>query len=90
MVRVEKPTKEKLEQLGAEKWPIWTKEVSVFEWYYDETEICYILEGEAEVKTEDGKIYHIEPGDLVTFQRGLKCVWSVRKPIRKHYNFLRS
>ncbi|AEH51120.1 cupin domain-containing protein [Pseudothermotoga thermarum] len=88
MVKIERPTQEQLRQLGVKNWPIWSKEVSVFDWYYNETEICYILEGEVEVTTEDGKVYHIKPGDLVTFQKGLKCVWNVKKPVRKHYNFL--
>lgn len=86
-VKIKVPTKEELEQLNVSSWPIWTKEVSEFDWYYDETEICYILEGEVEVETKDGKVYKIKAGDLVEFPKGLSCRWKVIKPVRKHYNF---
>ena len=31
--------------------------------------------------------FDIEPGDLVTFPKGLKCVWDVKEAIRKRYTF---
>ncbi len=86
-IQVEKPTEEKLKSLGVSSWPIWEKEVSRFDWYYSEKETCYILEGEVTIETADGKNVDIKKGDLVVFPRGLKCVWDIKKPIRKHYNF---
>jgi uncharacterized protein len=68
-------------------WPVWTKEISKFDWFYDSDEECLILEGDFTVHTDEGD-YTISPGDFVTFKKGLKCFWDVRKPIRKHYNFL--
>jgi uncharacterized cupin superfamily protein len=44
------------------------------------------LEGEVTVKTEEGD-YEIKAGDFVTFAKGLKCTWIVKKQVRKHYNF---
>ena len=85
-VGVEKPTSEKLNALKVFSWPIWTKEVSSFDWYYDEKEICYFLEGEVTVKTADGEVA-FGKGDLVTFPQGLKCVWNIKKAVRKHYKF---
>jgi len=85
-IKVEKPTPEKLKELGVDSWPIWEKEVSEFDWYYDTNETCYFLEGEVEVTTEDGEKVVIKKGDLVTFPKGLKCRWKVVKPVRKHYN----
>ncbi len=39
-IRVEKNAPEaRLAELGCRKWEIWTKEVSEFEWFYDEQEI---------------------------------------------------
>jgi uncharacterized cupin superfamily protein len=64
--------------------PDLAKEVSVFDWEYDATETCYVMEGEVKVTTPEGEF---GAGDLVTFPRGLKCTWNVRKPIRKHYRF---
>ena len=85
-VLVEKPTSEKLSVLNVLKWPIWTKEVSSFDWFYDEPEVCYFLEGEVTVKTPGGEV-SFGKGDLVTFPQGLKCVWNIKKPVKKHYKF---
>lgn len=72
--------------LEIEKWPIWEKEVSRFDWYYDSDEDCQILEGEVVVETSDGN-FNIKAGDFVIFKKGLKCVWDIKKDIRKHYRF---
>ena len=85
-VSVEKPTSEKLNALKILSWPIWAKEVSSFDWYYDEKEVCYFLEGEVTVKTSDGEVA-FGKGNLVTFPQGLKCVWNIKKAVRKHYKF---
>ena len=85
-VLVEKPASGKLSALNALKWPIWTKEVSSFDWSYEEQEICYFLEGEVTVKTPEGEV-SFGKGDLVTFPQGLQCVWNIKKPVKKHYKF---
>lgn len=85
-ILVEKPTSEKLNALGVFSWPIWTKDVSSFDWYYDEQEICYFLDGEVIVKTPEGEVA-FGKGDLVTFPQGLKCVWNIKRAVKKHYKF---
>ena len=85
-IKVEKLEPARLEQLGVSTWPIWEKEASTFDWHYDSRETCLLLEGEVTVKTDDGEISFKE-GDFVTFPQGLDCVWSVKKAVRKHYNF---
>jgi uncharacterized cupin superfamily protein len=77
----------KLDAMGVDAWPVWTKEVSKFDWKYEQTEVCYILEGEAIVTPEDGEPMTINEGDFVTFTAGLSCVWEVTVPIKKHYTF---
>ncbi|SHH19751.1 cupin domain-containing protein [Thermosipho atlanticus] len=84
-IRIKKLSDKEIEELGIKNWPIWTKEVSVFDWYYDEKEKCYFLEGEVEVETQDGKTYTIKKGDFVEFPKGLKCIWKIKSPVRKHY-----
>lgn len=85
---VRNPTDAQIDALGARRWPIWTKEVSVFDWEYDEPETCLFLEGEVVVTpTNGGDPAHIHAGDLVTFPVGLKCTWKVIRPVRKHYRF---
>ena len=85
-VTVEKPSEEKLKQLGVRSWPIWTKEASRFDWHYDQTETCYFLEGEVTV-TAEGQSVSFGKGDFVTFPKGLSCTWHVKKAVRKHYKF---
>ncbi len=84
---VKKPSKDELEKLGVFNWPIWEKEASEFDWYYDEDETFYVIEGEVEVTLDDGGKVKFGTGDLVTFKKGTKCTWKVIKPIRKHYHF---
>ena len=85
-ILINKLTEEDIQQRKICSWPIWTKEISRFDWYYDSTEMCLILVGEIEVETPDGK-HRIIAGDFVTFEKGLQCVWNVIKPVRKHYQF---
>lgn len=81
------PSPAKLEVMGVDDWPIWTKEVSTFPWTYDAIEICYIVEGEAVVTPVGGEPETIREGDLVHFPKGMSCTWDVRVPVRKHYRF---
>jgi hypothetical protein len=68
-------------------WPIWEKEISRFDWHYDQTEECYLLEGKAVVETNDGEKVQFGKGDFVKFPEGLSCVWEILEPVKKHYNF---
>jgi hypothetical protein len=86
-IKVEKPTEDSLKSKGVSSWPIWEKEVSRFDWQYDSTEECYLLEGEVIVETADGKSVRFGKGDFVTFPKGLSCVWDVKQAVKKHYNF---
>lgn len=86
-MKVEKISEEKKKEMGIESWPIWEKETSTFDWYYDVTEMCYILKGDVTVTAKDGKSITFGPGDFVTFSKGLSCVWNIKSPVRKHYSF---
>lgn len=86
-IKVEKIAEKTLKDRGVFAWPIWTKEVSRFDWSYDETEECYFLEGDVTVETSDGTKIDFGKGDFVTFPKGLSCTWIVKKPVKKHYNF---
>jgi len=86
-VEVKKPSEHELETTDIKTWPIWEKEESVFDWHYDEKEICYFLEGDVEIETPDGKKVKIKKGDLAIFPKGLSCKWRINKKVRKHYNF---
>ena len=84
-VQIWDPTKEEVEV--ARKWPTWTKEVSTFDWYYDEPEQFYVVEGEVEITLDDGTVVSFGAGDMVRFAVGVKCTWNVKKDVLKHYKF---
>jgi uncharacterized protein len=85
-VIIEKLSDKEIADRGIRKWPIWEKDVSKFDWVYDGDEECLILEGKVIITTDHGE-FTVNEGDFVTFQDGLKCVWDIKKDIRKHYNF---
>ena len=85
-VIIEHPEQAEINNRGIQSWPIWEKEISRFDWLYEGDEECLIIEGEVIVETEQGS-FSIKKGDFVTFKNGLKCVWDIKKPIRKYYNF---
>jgi uncharacterized cupin superfamily protein len=86
-VVVKKP--EQHESQTSQGWPTWSCDVSEFDWDYTQTEKCLILEGKVTVtdRPESGEEVTFGPGDYVVFPVGLKCIWKVSEPVRKHYNF---
>ena len=85
-IDVRKPSPEELKSLGVTNWPTWGCEVSTFDWSYSDQETCYLLEGRVTVEAE-GQSVSFGKGDFVVFPKGLKCVWKVTEPVRKHYRF---
>ena len=81
------PNEGQLSALDVYNWPIWTKEISTFPWTYDESETCFILEGEIIVTPDGGEPVKMGKGDLVTFPAGMSCVWDIQQDVRKHYKF---
>ncbi len=86
-IEIKKPDQDEMKKEGVFSWPIWEKEVSRFDWSYDSTEECYLLEGKVVVETADGNKVEFGKGDFVTFPKGLSCTWDIKVPVRKHYNF---
>ncbi len=86
-ITVENYDLEEVTSRGIIYWPVWEKEVSRFATTYEKTEECFFIEGEVIIETGGGSV-KIKPGDFVTFSKGLKCVWDIRKKVKKHYSFL--
>ena len=84
---IRKPTAP--EQTACKNWPIWTCNVSQFEWEYTQSEKCLVLEGQVSVSDnpDSGTSVTFAHGDYVVFPNGLKCIWKVEKSVRKHYDF---
>ena len=85
-ISIHKPSDTEITQKKIHSWPIWTCEVSEFDWEYSEKESCLLLKGDVEVSS-DFETVKFGVGDVVVFPRGLKCRWKVIKPVRKHYSF---
>ena len=85
-VTIEQLTEQEIKARGITNWPIWTKEISRFPWFYDSTERCLFLEGDVTIETPGGT-FQVQKGDFVTFRKGLECVWDIKVPVRKHYDF---
>jgi uncharacterized cupin superfamily protein len=85
MMKVWQPNNDEVK--NTENWGIWEKEASKFQWFYDEKETCYIIEGEAEVSDKNGKSVRFTAGDMVHFEQGLECTWKILKAIKKRYKF---
>jgi len=85
-IEITKLTEQKIIDREIRSWPIWTCDISEFDWEYSEQESCLLLEGEVEVES-DHETVKFSVGDFVVFPKGLKCRWKVTKPVRKHYSF---
>lgn len=85
-IKIEKPSKERLNSLMINRWSPWECKPSTFDWEYDLQEMAYVFEGKVKVKTPEEEV-EINAGDLVTFPKGLKCTWTVLEKIRKVYSF---
>ena len=83
-ITVQKPTE--AERALMETMDTWSCGVSKFDWYYDMEETCLLIEGQVTV-THAGGSASFGAGDLVTFPKGLQCVWDVAKPVKKYYLF---
>jgi len=83
---VRKPTENEIKEMSQQGQ--WSKEPSTFEWEYDTKEICLITAGEAKVTdNQTGETISFKEGDLVTFEKGLKCKWEIKNTIKKFYKF---
>ena len=85
-IKIKKLTENEIKERGITSWPIWTCDISEFDWKYSEQETCLLLEGEVVVKS-DRETVKFSAGDFVVFPKGLKCRWKINKPVRKHYSF---
>ena len=86
-IEITQPADDQIKELDIAKWNPWECEPSQFEWAYDEEEWCFIFEGRAGIKPEQGESVEIKNGDLVRFPKGLRCTWQVLEKVRKVYIF---
>jgi hypothetical protein len=101
MVTVRKPTEQEVAQM--QSLPTWGCEVSEFKWAYNDRETCLLIKGRVTLMYDEDLDFNkndIEDivakaknkaefgvGDLVTFEKGLQCVWLVTEDVEKYYKF---
>ena len=71
---ISKISEEEIKNKGILSWPIWSCNISEFDWEYDQQESCLVLEGEV-VVASDNEAVKFGVGDFVVFPKGLKCRW---------------
>lgn len=76
----------KLEVMGVYDWPIWRRGMATFAWTYQQQETCYLLRGKCTVTPRGEEPQHFSRGDLITFPKGMECVWEIHQDVEKHYN----
>ena len=81
---IRKPTKQEVVEMKSN--PVWTCEVSEFDWHYESEETCLIIEGDVTVRY-GSKSVSFADGDYVVFPKGLSCFWQVKKAVKKYYVF---
>ena len=85
-ITISQLTDKQIEERGVLSWPVWSCDISEFDWEYSDEESCLLLDGEVEVSS-DIETVSFGAGDFVVFPRGLKCRWKVTRPVRKYYSF---
>ena len=81
-----KPTEAEIDKMGIRNWAIWDSPLDDFDWSYDEKEVFFVLEGDAEIDAGDQKV-RFGPGDLIICTPPFECRWKIHKRIKKHYKF---
>ena len=65
---------------------VWESTAGVFHGpQNDQIEYCYILEGGATIKTQDGQEFEVKAGDGFVMDNGLKPVWTVHDRVKKQW-----
>ncbi|WP_298292875.1 cupin domain-containing protein [uncultured Litoreibacter sp.] len=65
---------------------VWESTAGVFRGpQNDQIEYCYILEGEANIRTSDDQVFTVKAGDGFVMDNGLQPIWTVDKYIKKQW-----
>ena len=83
-IEVDQLDLDELKELGIKSWPTMEYDEEKLEVFYDKSEQCYIVAGEATIVSEFESIA-VKPGDFLTIPAGIECVWDVDSRIKMHY-----
>jgi len=68
---------------GTSRTVIWDCTAGRFNWFYDNDETVYILEGSVAIKDQQGISRLVSAGDTVYFRAGSQAEWTVERYVRK-------
>lgn len=57
----------------------------MFEYEFPGDEIFQVPQGSLRVAISDEGIVHVQEGDIVAFNKGLKSVWTIQSPFKKFF-----
>ena len=80
-IKVEKPTPERLAELGVENWSTWECGVETFDWQYSDDETAYVQQGRVEVTTEEGQVvarFVVCVGNLHRLNKLMRTIGSLK------------
>ncbi len=70
---------------GAFTTGLWEREPDTWPLERTYDEVAVILEGSADIETDDGTMLHVGPGDVLVTPKGSRGVWHVRETIVKFF-----
>jgi uncharacterized cupin superfamily protein len=64
---------------------LWEREPDTWSFERPYDEVAYILEGSADVETDDGRVLHLGAGDVFVTPKGSKGTWRIHDTIAKFF-----
>jgi hypothetical protein len=64
---------------------LWEREPDTWSFERPYDEVAYILAGDADIETEDGRTLTVGPGDVVVTPKGSAGSWRIREALTKFY-----
>ena len=64
---------------------LWEREPDTWSFERPYDEVAYILEGSADVETENGQVLHLSAGDIFVTPKGSKGTWRIHETVAKFF-----
>lgn len=58
---------------------------STYGYVYAGHETFHVLDGEVEIRLENGEVINLRAGDIASFKKGDKCTWKIASPFKKFF-----
>jgi hypothetical protein len=64
---------------------VWRRDPETGEFDREYHEVACLLEGDVEIETDDGRVLHAGPGDVIVTPEGSSGIWRASSPVRKFW-----